>query len=70
MHMPSEMKIVTDEAKRPVAVQIPYKDWLEIERRLGLAGHGTVRDLSRHVGRLILSEDAIGYQEKMRDEWS
>ncbi len=29
-------KIVTDERMRPVAVQIAYAHWLEIERRLGL----------------------------------
>jgi hypothetical protein len=27
-------KILTDEAMRPLAVQIDYQDWLEIERRL------------------------------------
>lgn len=33
-------KIVTDEAMRPVAVQIDYADWLEIERQLGLVSLG------------------------------
>lgn len=29
-------KILTDEAMRPLAVQIDYADWLEIERQLSL----------------------------------
>ena len=29
-------KIMTDENNRPVAVQIEYQDWLEIERQLGM----------------------------------
>ena len=42
MPSPSELrpirkKLVTDEQHRPVAVQIDYADWLEIERRLGLS---------------------------------
>jgi hypothetical protein len=41
-------KIVTDEALKPVAVQIDYADWLEIERCLELRseGGGSVTDLS------------------------
>lgn len=31
---PIRKKIVTDENARPVAVQIDYEDWLEIERAL------------------------------------
>jgi len=27
-------KILTDEAMRPIAVQIDYQDWLDIERQL------------------------------------
>jgi len=44
-------KILTDEADRPVAVQIHYSDWLEIERSLNLRGdHSRATDLSRHDG--------------------
>ncbi len=32
-------KIVTDEDLRPVAAQIDYEDWLEIERLLGGLKH-------------------------------
>ncbi|HWL93946.1 MAG TPA: hypothetical protein VNT79_10460 [Phycisphaerae bacterium] len=33
-------KIVTDENARPIAVQIDYADWLEIERRLAASSNG------------------------------
>ncbi len=33
---PIRLKIVTDEGAQPVAVQIEYADWLEIQRLLGL----------------------------------
>ena len=66
----SEKKIVTDESMRPVAVQIPYQDWLEIERRLGIApAEGRTRDLSRFEGLLELTEDPAVFQERLRGEW-
>ena len=62
--------IVTDENKRPIAVQIAYEDWLEIERRLGLlpASEGK-RNLSEHIGVLAIREDPAAYQTRMRAEW-
>jgi hypothetical protein len=63
-------KIVTDEASRPVAVQIDYSDWLEIERSLGWQGsRPRITDLSSHHGVLTLPEDPLDYQSRIRQEW-
>lgn len=63
-------KIVTDEDSRPVAVQIDYEDWLEIERLLDLCGEeAETADLSRYSGIIKLTEDPLEYQERIRDEW-
>lgn len=64
-------KIVTDEAMRPVAVQIPYQDWLEIERRLDIeSAEEKTGNLSDHEGLLVLSEDPVDFQERIRGEWA
>ena len=63
-------KLVTDERKRPVAVQIRYKDWLVIERQLGLGAHRRQRDVASYCGRIALKEDPLQYQRKMREEWA
>jgi hypothetical protein len=64
-------KILTDSAERPVAVQIDYADWLEIERSLNLQGEDTRElDLSRYEGIITLSEEPLGYQSRIRQEWS
>ncbi len=64
-------KVLTDEASKPVAVQIDYSDWLEIERCLDLRGnqkHST--DLSSHYGVIKLAEEPLKYQSRIRQEWS
>jgi hypothetical protein len=64
-------KILTDKAERPIAVQIDYTDWLEIERTLNLEGeHSGKIDLSNHEGVITLTEDPLGYQSRIRQEWS
>jgi hypothetical protein len=66
-------KIVTDEALKPVAVQIDYADWLEIERWLELrsdAVDGPITDLLEYSGVIPLTEDPLVYQARMRGEWS
>jgi hypothetical protein len=66
-------KIVTDEDHKPVAVQIDYDDWLEIERLLKLEQPEPRRvDLSRFAGKLTmeLPEDPVEYQRRIRDEWA
>jgi hypothetical protein len=64
-------KILTDKAERPVAVQIDYSDWLEIERSLNLQGKDARNtDLSAHEGVISLTEEPLGYQSRIRQEWS
>lgn len=64
------MKIVTDEANQPVAVQIDYSDWLQIERALGAASEEPkVSDLAAFHGVLTLKEDPLEYQARLRNEW-
>lgn len=55
-------KILTDENKRPVAVQIDYAEWLEIEKKLD--PHTVTKpptDLSAHVGKLDWPVDGLEY---------
>ncbi len=64
-------KIITDETERPVAVQIDYSDWLEIERSLHLRDAGTPNiDLSAYDGAITLTEEPLQYQSRIRQEWS
>ncbi|HMM43499.1 MAG TPA: hypothetical protein PKA95_16525 [Thermomicrobiales bacterium] len=63
-------KIVTDEDHNPIAVQIDYEDWLEIERMLGVRSEEELAtDLSEFKGTLKLTEDPLEYQRRIRDEW-
>jgi len=63
-------KIVTDEAQRPIAVQIDYADWLKIEQALNLSQAGGATDLSRYSGVISLTEEPLTYQARVRGEWS
>ena len=64
-------KVLTDETQRPVAVQIDYSDWIEIERFLNLDGEeARSSDLSRFDGVITLTEEPLGYQSRIRQEWS
>ena len=59
---PISKKIVTDEAKRPIAVQIDYADWLEIARELRLEDEGErVVDLSLFAGVITLTEEPLDF---------
>ena len=59
--------IVVDEAMRPIAVQIDYRDWREIERLLNLqSSQPRVVDLSRFAGTIRLTEEPLEYQTRMR----
>lgn len=65
-----QKKIITDAGARPVAVQIDYADWLEIERLLKSNGNARKpRDLRPFMGTLRWSEDAVEYQRRVREEW-
>jgi hypothetical protein len=64
-------KILTDKAERPIAVQIEYADWLEIERSLNLQDMEPQNtDLSNYEGIITLSEEPLEYQSRIRQEWS
>lgn len=64
-------KILKDNAERPIAVQIEYTDWLEIERSLNLQGEDPQStDLSNYQGIITLTEEPLGYQARIRQEWS
>ena len=64
-------KIITDNAERPIAVQIDYTDWLEIERSLNLQSEeARDNDLSSYEGTIVLSEDPLEYQLRIRQGWS
>jgi hypothetical protein len=63
-------KIITNEAKQPIAVQIDYTDWVKIERSLNLPQEDKVTDLSRYHGVISLTEEPLAYQTRVRSEWS
>ena len=62
-------KVVTDESNRPIAVQIAYEDWLEIERLLKPPMRGA-EHLHEYAGTIHLGEDPLQYQTRIRGEWS
>lgn len=63
-------RILTDANQQPVAVQIDYGDWLEIQELLGLAANSTAPvDLNRFAGTMQWSEDALEFQRRVRAEW-
>jgi hypothetical protein len=69
-------KIVTDEEMRPVAVQIDYEDWLEIERLLEGRREETTEEqqddfevLADRVGEKWQGGEGLSYQMRMREEW-
>ncbi len=63
-------KFVLDENQNPIAVQIDYEDWLEIERLLDLQSEARkATDLSRYSGVIQLTEEPLDYQKRIRDEW-
>jgi len=55
---------------RPVAVQVDYTDWLEIERVLRLldGGHNSTNP-ARYSGILKLTEEPLEYQRRVRSDW-
>ena len=72
--------ILTDEANQPVAVQIEYQDWLEIEKALAtvngkpasatsLNGGTNKKSPNDFRGTIELTEDPMDYQRRVRSEW-
>ena len=65
-----QKKIITDDNARPIAVQIDYANWLEIERLLEFNGGAKKpRDLRPPAGTLRWGQDAVEYQRRVREEW-
>lgn len=63
-------KILKDELERPIAVQIEYSDWLEIERSLKLQSEGlSESELSKYRGVITLTEEPLEFQKRIRQEW-
>jgi len=63
-------RILTDNQMNPVAVQIDYEEWLEIERLLHLSGRNkATTNLASHMGRLDWPVDGLEYQHQIRSEW-
>ena len=63
-------KIITDEGKQPIAVQIEYANWLRTERSLNLTQEIEVTSLSRYSGAISLTGEPLAYQARVRNEWS
>lgn len=64
-------RLVTDEQMRPVAVQIAYEDWIEIERALAqvpLPSDDFDALLERSRG-IWTQGDGLAYQQRLREEW-
>jgi len=67
---PIRKTILKDSQQRPVAVQIEYADWLEIERRLHLEDSASAeKDLQGYAGTIALKEEPLEYQSRVRGEW-
>jgi hypothetical protein len=71
-----QKKIVVDEARNPVAVQIDYEDWLEIERLLetreaekSKAGRSRFQELLEKTRGTWKGGDGLEYQIRIREEW-
>ncbi len=71
-------KIVTDEDSRPVAVQIDYEDWLEIERLLVSREteekpaddrQDDFEAVADKLGSRWKGGDGLEYQIRIREEW-
>lgn len=71
-----QKKIVMDEDRNPIAVQIDYEDWLKIERLLKMreeeklgAGRGRFRELLEKTRGSWKGGDGLEYQIRIREEW-
>lgn len=73
-----QKKIVMDEDRNPVAVQIDYEDWLEIERLLKARSEkepvkeqddDDFEALADKLGEGWQGGDGLEYQIRIREEW-
>ncbi|MBF0098787.1 MAG: hypothetical protein HQM04_09050 [Magnetococcales bacterium] len=66
-----QKRLVTDEEHSPLAVQINDDDWLRIEQPFKIQAPLVQEvDLSRYAGTVNLTESALAYQARSRNEWS
>lgn len=63
-------RILTDEANRPVAVQIDEQDWCKIEEALAESQPKPATDLARHIGKLDWPLDGMDSQHSARASWT
>ncbi len=72
---PLTKHILTDEQQRPIAVQIPYEQWLEVERELGdsafseEASPSNAEEVLRRTAGTWRLGDGLEYQRRLRAEW-
>ena len=68
---PIRHRLVTDEQMRPVAVQIAYEDWIEIERALTQPPEpsGDFEALLERSRGIWTKGDGLEYQQRLREEW-
>jgi len=71
-------RIVTNEDGQPIAVQVDYTDWLEIERQLADSPSDdtsepkerpSLRELSVKIRPYWRGGDGLEYQRRIRAEW-
>jgi len=60
--------VLVDDNNQPIAVQIPYGDWLLIERQLEQTSL-TDKGLLDLYGTIAVREDPLAYQRRIRGEW-
>lgn len=73
---PLTKHILTDEQQRPIAVQIPYEQWLEVEKKLGepaskesAAFPSEAEKVLRRTAGTWKLGDGLDYQRRIRAEW-
>lgn len=66
---PIEPLILSDASGKPVAVQLKYADWLEIQRTMAQQPSASGKHPNEFAGKLRKLGDGIEFQRKARDEW-
>lgn len=66
---PIEPLILSDPSGKPVAVQLKYADWLDIQRNLGDRPAQAARHPNDFAGKLRKLGDGVEFQRRARDEW-
>lgn len=62
--------LLTDMNQKPIAVQIPYKEWLRIETVIGKDKKVVLKPkFAPLCGTIKLTEDPLHYQKRIREEW-